>query len=421
MVRALFRKELWTRELVAWYLYDFANSFVYINATLYFSQWVVVDQGLTDFWYSLPFIIATVILIVTSSAIGALGDRRGVHGKIFLYATFFTLGSFALMFSAGKFLPAPFGTPTALVFFGLYQFGYLTSFVPYNAFIKFVSAASSYGKVSGIGLWFSQLGNISGLLLTLPIIQGTWTLFGTDRLSPLALALLAFCLFSLPALFVFGRRHFSPLAETSKRTAWWKIVWKHLLESRRIPGVFPFLLAYYFFSDAILTVSLFSAIYLQKVFEVPDTTKVIMSLLVLIGFALGAFGSGVFSDRLGHRTVLIHSLWMSGASIIGISLASRIVFLYPLFVLFGLTAGGVSASARSYLASLVPEGESGKFFGLYTFAERFASVIGPALWGLIIFGAASVAPLNYRMAAFAMGLIALLGIIPLRRQAGRLE
>lgn len=419
-MRPFFQKELWTRELLAWYLYDFANSFVYINATLYFSQWVVVDQGLTDFWFALPFIIATVVLIFTSSFVGDYGDRKGAHGKIFLYATVLALLSFAGMFLAGRFLSHPFGVSIALILFGCYQVGYLLSFVPYNTFIKFISLPPSYGSVSGIGLGFSELGHIAGLLLTLPIAKGTWLWFGTDRLAPLPPALIAFAILSLPALVVFSKKYIAPVVRTAS-ASWWKTFWRHLMESRATLGVFPLLLAFYFFSDALQTVSLYSAIYLEKVFSAPDTTKVTMFILVLVGFAAGSFISGVLSDRRGHRSVLIYSLVLSGISIVLLSLASNIGFLYPIFVLFGSASGGVYASSRSYLAALIPQEESGKFFGLYTFAERFASVIGPAIWGLVILGAAGIAPLNYRIAAGVMGLIALLGIIPLLPRTAKVK
>lgn len=411
-MHSLFRKELWTKELFFWYLYDFANSFVYINTTLYFSQWVVVDNKLTDFWYSLPFILATIILIFTSSLVGHLGDRSGRHGRIFLWANLLAMASMTFLFLSGRLLPGGVGVIVALIFFGCYQLGYLLAFVPYNTFIKYLAPAGQYGVVSGIGIGFSELGNIAGLFLTLPIVRGTVHIFGTDRLAPLLPALLAFFIFSLPALFVFNKIKTPLPLRTELQVQWWKTFWSHLMGSRKIPQMFPLLISFYFFSDAILTVSLYSAIYLQKVFQVPDTTKVIMSISVLIGFALGAFVCGVISDRAGHRRTLVFSLIVNGLSIIGISIVSNAVFLYPLFVLFGFAAGGVYASSRSYLASLVPQGESGKFFGLYTFAERFASVIGPAIWGIVIILFSGIAPSNYRIAAGVMGVIALCGIIP---------
>ncbi|MBI2672890.1 hypothetical protein HYX19_01395, partial [Candidatus Woesearchaeota archaeon] len=65
------------------------------------------------------------------------------------------------------------------------------------------------------------------------------------------------------------------------------------------------------------------------------------------------------------------------------------------------------------LAFVVPIHESSTFFGLYTFAERFASVVGPLVWGILIFLFKDNFPTNYRIAAFTMGLLVLLGVIPL--------
>jgi UMF1 family MFS transporter len=415
-MHALFRKELWTRELIAWYLYDFANSFVYINTTLYFSQWVVVDQGLTDFWYSLPFIIATVILILTSSAVGHFGDRTGRHFGVFFGASALAALSMLGMFFAGRFLPAGAGVITALVFFGLYQLGYLLAFVPYNAFIKYSASPERYGAVSGIGFGWGQLGSIAGLFLTLPIVHGSFSLLESDRLAPLLLATIAFAVFAVPSMIVFCLKRISPVQETAPPPAWWKTFWTHLLESRKYRQVFPFLLSFYFFSDAILTISLYSAIYLEKVFQIADSAKVIIFLLVLVGWGAGSLLAGSLADRLGHRRTLSCSLFWSGVFILAVALVSNERLLYPIFVLWGVASGAVYAASRSYLASLVPKEESGKFFGLYTFAERFASVIGPAVWGITIILFAGIAPVNYRIAAALMGLIALLGIIPLRNR-----
>ncbi len=416
-MRSLFKKELWTRELVAWYLYDFANSFVYINTTLYFSQWIVVDQGLTDFWYSLPFIIATVILILVSSAVGHFGDRTGRHFGVFFGASTLAALSVLGMFVAGRFFPESVRAITALVFFGLYQLGYLLAFVPYNAFIKYITSPEQYGAVSGIGFGWGQFGSIAGLFLTLPLVNGSFSLLGTDRLAPLLLAAIAFAVFALPSMRVFRARRIAPVAETAPSPAWWKTFWTHLLESRKYTGIFPFLLSFYFFSDAILTISLYSAIYLEKVFQIVDSAKVIIFLLVLVGWGVGSLLAGPLADRLGHRRTLMFSLFWSGVFILAVALVSNERLLYPIFVLWGFASGAVYVTSRSYLASLVPKEESGKFFGLYTFAERFASVIGPLVWGVTIILFAGIAPVNYRIAAGIMGVIALLGIIPLRHRA----
>lgn len=406
-----FRKELWTKELSVWYLYDCANSFVTIVFTLYFSQWVIVDNNLSDIWLSIPFVLVTLILVFLSTHVGAIGDRDGNHGRIFVVTTLFSMVSALGVVIVGRTFPAPYNIYLALILYGLYQFFIQLAIVPYYAFIKHISPPEVYGRVSGIGFTVSQMGSIGGLVLSLLIINGYITILGTDRLAPILLGLIAFAIAAVPPLVVFGNKR---LVKTeAARVPFFKAFISNLKSSRKYPGVFPLLLAYYFFSDAIATLSLFSAVYLQNVFGVPDAFKVNIYILILIGFAIGAFVTGPLSDRFSHRVSLIVALIVEGISIISVSLATNTSVLTLMFFVFGLMMGSVYASSRGYLASLIPQEESGTYFGLYTFAERFASVLGPVIWGLIIWSFSSVFPANYRVAAFAMGAITLLGSLPL--------
>lgn len=409
---SLLKKELWTRELTAWYFYDFANSFMFINMTIYFSQWIVVDKGLTDLWYSLPVVIATIFLIFATTYFGSVADRKGNHFKIFYYSTLGIFLSLGAIIIVGRLAPGLSGPILALILFAAYQFFYQLALVPYSAFIKYISSYDVYGKVSGIGFGFSQLGHIAGLLLTLPITKGIITTFGTDRLSPLIPALIAAIIFFLPSYFAFRRKYFAPVASTEKISVL-KSVWHNLKESRNYPGAFPLLLSFYFFSDGILTLSLYSAIYMEKVFQVDDPFKVKIALYITIGFAIGAFLGGVIADRFKHKPILIGSLILCGLSILAIALISNQALLVPLYLILGFTMGTTFASSRSYFASLIPKEKSGTLFGLYVFAERFASILGPLVWGIIIFALRGYLPLNYRAAAFVMGLFVLLALIPL--------
>jgi UMF1 family MFS transporter len=79
----------------------------------------------------------------------------------------------------------------------------------------------------------------------------------------------------------------------------------------------------------------------------------------------------------------------------------------------GISSGVGYASSRAYLAVLITAEESGKYFGLYTLAERFASVIGPLLWGIIVWCLSPFYPWNYRFAALAMAILVFTAVIPL--------
>lgn len=65
------KKNLFLRSL-----YDFANSFVFINFLLYFSQWLVIDGGMSDFRYNVTFAIATLILLFSAPKLASYTDKR---------------------------------------------------------------------------------------------------------------------------------------------------------------------------------------------------------------------------------------------------------------------------------------------------------------------------------------------------------
>jgi UMF1 family MFS transporter len=45
---------------------------------------------------------------------------------------------------------------------------------------------------------------------------------------------------------------------------------------------------------------------------------------------------------------------------------------------------GIWCADRPYLLRLVPPGRVGEFFGVYSIVGRFASIIGPLLWGMAV-------------------------------------
>lgn len=416
---SLFKRRLWTKELTAWYLYDFANSLISINMILYFSQWLIIDKGFTDFWLSVPIIASTIILIFLSTYVGDKGDRGGTHALYFIGSSALVIITVLLAIITGRIANTTAEIVIPLVFYGLYQVFYQLAIVPYYAFIKHIVKPKDYGKISGIGYAMSNVGNIAGLLLTLPLASGAITIFGADRLAPLIPAIIAFFALSLPSYIILGRKKLPKEKKKEKQAGFFTNIWQNLKKSRDYEGVIPLLISFYLFSDAIMTITLYSAIFLEKVFLVPDTVKAKTFIIIIIGFVIGALISGWITGKKNNKRILIIALILCSFSTFGVALNQFPSMLNVIFVLFGLTNGMVYSSSRSYLASLVPVKESGAFFGLYTFAERVASAIGPLVWSAIILIFATLSPLNYRIAVFVMGVLILLGAVPLVMKSKR--
>jgi MFS-type transporter involved in bile tolerance (Atg22 family) len=65
-----------------------------------------------------------------------------------------------------------------------------------------------------------------------------------------------------------------------------------------------FLLAYFFFNDAIITSQNNFPIYVQRVFGVSDSIKSILLIGILLTSVLGAFLSGLVADKIGLKKTL---------------------------------------------------------------------------------------------------------------------
>jgi UMF1 family MFS transporter len=80
-----------------------------------------------------------------------------------------------------------------------------------------------------------------------------------------------------------------------------------------------------------------------------------------------------------------------------------------LSALVGLVLGGSQAISRSLYARFVPPSQSAEFYGFYAVSNKFASILGPLLFGLLtdITG-------NIRLAILSVVAFFLVGLFLLR-------
>jgi UMF1 family MFS transporter len=57
---------------------------------------------------------------------------------------------------------------------------------------------------------------------------------------------------------------------------------------------------------------------------------------------------------------------------------------YALAVLVGMVQGGTQALSRSLFASMIPRHKSSEFFAFFSVFERYAGVLGPAIFAFVI-------------------------------------
>ena len=187
------------RNVALWTLYDFANSIVFIAFFLYFSQWLVVEKGVSDLWYNVLFAVSSLLLLITAPIAGYIADRTGKQRQYISYVTVFTFLCFLLTAICTLFFTQKIWLAVTAFLFA--QYFYQLSFVFYNALLRYIAPPEQWGRVSGIGQAGSWLGEIAGLIIALPLASGALYLMGEPGRAQVFLpATVIFFVLTLPML-----------------------------------------------------------------------------------------------------------------------------------------------------------------------------------------------------------------------------
>ncbi len=396
------------KNIFFWTLYDFANSIIFIVFFLYFSQWLVIDKGVPDFWFNMIFTVGSVLLLLSAPVLGSIADKTGKQqsyfNKITLLSLLFFLGAslVALFFSHQVFLAA--------LFFVLANYFYQFSFVFYNAFLYHIAPREKWGRVSGIGIGANYLGQVAGLAITLPLASGAIYLIGeAGRAQTFLPATVLFFILALPMLLFFKLQKQENSDYKINLKEEYKNQWnqfKGLISDKNIKS---FLLAFFFFNDAILTVSNNFPIYLQNVFSVSDKLKTILLGGALITSIFGAVLSGFIIDKIGLKKSLlvVIGVWVIFMPILGLNTNFKVFTV--LCILMGFLFGAVWTVNRATMTALTPKDKLNFGFSFYTLAERTSTLVGPLCWGLITYIFINLGAVRYRIAMIVMAIFVAVG------------
>ena len=402
------------KNVILWTLYDFANSIVEVVLYLYFAQWLVIDKGVSDLWFNMIFVGSTILLILTAPFFGTLSDSTGVQKRYLNRTTwlFFLsalLISLVTMFWSGQYILA------ALLFL-LANYFYQLSFTFYNAMLGHLAPPEKQGIISGIGQAGNWVGQIAGLLLSIPLVAGTIYLFGeAGRAQTFLPATIIFILLALPMMLYYKERSSEnkniSLSYRKELVNTWRS-FRVFIQDRNI---FLFLFGYFLFNDAILTVQNNFPIYLERVFQVSDTTKSLLLVGILGTAAVGALISGFIARKIGLKKSLLLTLGSWAIILPVMALIKNFSFFVVLAVIIGLLFGAVWSITRTVMVTLTPKEKMNYGMSYYTLAERFATFVGPVSWGLITWLLLSSGEIRYRIAMATMGLFVLAGLMIVRK------
>lgn len=379
--------------IFSWCLYDFANTIFSMNViSLYFALWVTVDHGGQDIVYSIALSLSMLAVALSVPVFGAISDTTG---KLRAPLTGLTL---LCVFCTGL-IGATDHLWVGLVLFMLANYGYQSALVFYNGMLPSISQGSHVGLVSGYGVALGYLGSIAGMVMVQPFVES----YGRSAAFLPTAGLLLF--FSLPC-FLFVKDPETRTAPIFRIKEVFKTLKKTFLRAQKYRSLFRFILIHFLVLDAVNTIIAFMSVYASKVigFSGSQITK------FLIFATLGAMvGSWVIGILVKYKGVILSYWLVLGLWIVSLSLATlsqNEALFWLVGPVAGIGMGGVWVVSRAFIIELSPPEKVGEFFGLYGLAGKAASILGPLLWGMVIWALDATETLKYRMAvAVLLGIV----------------
>ena len=364
------------RSLYSWLFFDLANTvYAFVIPGLYFSIWLVSEQGWTD--QSLGFATsgAMVIVAILGPWVGARSDGSQGKKPMLLVTT--------LICIVATFLLGTFDVSISVLFFIVSLIGFNLGSVVYDALLVSVSTPTNRGRISGLGVAFGYVGSLLGFGVA-TLLQN----YGYSYVEIFRSVAVMFLIFSLPAFIFIKEKKVSNEKSTIRITESISLVIKSWKHSTQYPGLTRFLVGRFFYADAINTlISGLLAVYLvEEVGLSPTDSQNLLGLAIIISI-IGGYVFGKAADKYGPRKLTLISLvcWMLSLSIAIIATEfDQLWLIYVTGVLGGFNIGGIFAVDRVFMTRLSPEKHLGEFYGLYSTVGRFATIIGPLLWGLIV-------------------------------------
>lgn len=412
------------REVFGWAMYDFANSgytTVVITAVFaaYFVGGIAGSAPWATFAWTLALSISYALVMVTMPAIGAWADRRAAKKRVLVLATagcVLATAALALTprFASGSAPLAGVAVAMALVVVSNTFYSYGESLT--GAFLPELATAEGMGKVSGWGWAFGYVGGMLTLGLCLAYVLWAQSRgLPASHFVPVTMLVTA-VVYGLAACVTFALLPERSAPQPGRAGGAMRQLLHTLREARRYRDFMWLLACTVCYQGGVAVAITLAAIYAEQVIGfVPHETMVLIFVLNLAA-AAGAFGFGYVQDRVGHRLSLGATLVAWVVVCIVAAAATTKGGFWVAAAIAGLAMGSSQSAGRAMTGVLAPPTQLAEFFGLWTFATRLASIVGPLSYGAITWASGG----NQRVAIVATaGLfvagLALLAPIDMRR------
>ncbi|MDH5301303.1 MAG: MFS transporter [Gammaproteobacteria bacterium] len=413
------------KEIIAWAMYDFANSgYATVVLTAIFNSYfvgVIAGQhsnGTATLLWTLAIACANLLVLLSAPIIGAIADYSANKKRFLAFSTLGCVLFTALLSLCGE---GNIALAIGLIIFATFMFASGENLVA--AFLPEISPADHMGRISAFG-W--TLGYVGGLLVlgvclyyvNLAQARGD----SAEQFVPVTMLIVAaaFALAASPTLLWLKERATAQQklrARDYVATGYQRL--RHTLtHARQHQDLFRFLIALTVFTAGINTVIVLAAIYAQEVMGFQTQDTILLILVVNITAAIGAFIFGRVQDRIGSKRTLILTLLIWIAAMLLAYFSSERLTFWIVANLIGLALGASQSAGRALVGMFSPAARSGEYFGLWGLATKLAAIIGPLSYGVLTY----LSDGDHRLALLCTTLFFIGGLLLLTRvdeQRGR--
>jgi len=397
------------REVVSWAMYDFANSgYTTVVITAVFNAYFVAEVAGRAPWatfaWTTALAVSYALIVLSAPFVGAYADAHAAKKRLLAVTT-----AGCIVFTAGLALVGrgDLALGVALVILSNFFFGTGENLIA--AFLPELSKGEAMGRVSGWGWSLGYLGGLAALGLCLVYVSHAQAR-GDDaaQFVPVTMLITAglFALASLPT-FLFLRERAVPVAASGDiAIGAFARVRRTIAQARRFTDLWRFLVCVVFYQAGIQTVIALAAVYAQEAMGFNTRDTIVLILVVNVTAALGAFAFGQVQDRIGHVATLAVTLAGWILTVVLAWMAQGPALFWVAANLVGLCLGSSQSAGRALVGYLSPPARTAEFFGLWGFAVKISSILGPLTYGAVTW----ITDGNHRAAILSTGVFFIAGL-----------